>query len=88
MPVYIAWDTFQTASKCQGDASLLTSRLHLPTPLPSAQVCSPCFSAVVLTFFRNLFVFSVYRLVSRRCHTIDSIARAAIDVRYYEGSDS
>jgi hypothetical protein len=33
-------------------------------------------------------VFSVYRLVSRRCHPIDSIARAAIDVRDYEGSDS
>jgi hypothetical protein len=33
-------------------------------------------------------VFSVCRLVSRRCHPIDSIAQAAIDVQYYEGSDS
>ena len=33
-------------------------------------------------------MFSVCRLVSRRCHNIDSIARVAPDVQYYEGSDS
>jgi len=33
-------------------------------------------------------VFSVCRLVSRRCHRIDSIARASRTVQYYEGSDS
>jgi len=37
---------------------------------------------------RNLFVFSVCRLVSRRCHRIGSIARASRTVRYCEGSDS
>ncbi len=37
---------------------------------------------------RNLFVFSVGRLVSRRCHPIGSIARASGAVQYYEGSDS
>jgi hypothetical protein len=33
-------------------------------------------------------VFSVGRLVSRRCHIIDSIAQVSSDLRYYEGSDS
>ena len=33
-------------------------------------------------------MFSVYRLVSRRSHRIDSIARASKVVQYYEGSDS
>ena len=37
---------------------------------------------------RNPFVFSVGRLVSRRCHIIDSIAQVSSDLRYYEGSDS
>ena len=37
---------------------------------------------------RNPFVFSVCRLVSRRCHRIDSIARPSRTVRYCEGSDS
>jgi len=32
-------------------------------------------------------VFSVGRLVSRRCHIIDSIAQVSSDLRYYEGSD-
>ena len=36
---------------------------------------------------RNPFVFSVGRLVSRRCHIIDSIAQVSSDLRYYEGSD-
>ena len=34
------------------------------------------------------FVFSVCRLVSRRCHNIVSIGRASSDMQYYEGSDS
>ena len=33
-------------------------------------------------------MFSVCRLVSRRCHTIASLACASSDVRYHEGSDS
>jgi hypothetical protein len=33
-------------------------------------------------------VFSVCRLVSRRCHGIDSIAYDSSDLRYHEGSDS
>ena len=37
---------------------------------------------------RNPFVFSVGRLVSRRCHIIGSIAQVSSDLRYYEGSDS
>jgi hypothetical protein len=33
-------------------------------------------------------VFAVCRLVSRRCHTIVSLACASSGVRYHEGSDS
>ena len=33
-------------------------------------------------------MFSVGRLVSRRCHTIASLACASSGVRYHEGSDS
>ena len=31
---------------------------------------------------------SVGRLVARRCHTLGSLAQAAIDVQYYAGADS
>jgi hypothetical protein len=67
---------------------MLTSRLHLPTPRPSARFCSPCFSAAVRPPLRSLCVFSVCRLVSRRCHKSASLACASCDVRYHEGSDS
>ena len=62
--------------------------------LPS---CPPSLGAGLLTALfryrlcpnlRNLFVFSVYRLVSRRCHPIGSIIRASSTLQYYEGSDS
>jgi hypothetical protein len=69
-------------------ASFSTSRLYLPTPRPSARLCSPRFSAAICPPRRSLFVFSVGRLVSRRCHSIVSLACASSGVRYHEGSDS
>ena len=33
-------------------------------------------------------MFSVCRLVSRRCHGIDAIAHGSSSMRYHEGSDS
>jgi len=66
----------------------LTSRLHLPTPLPSTRLWLPRVSVACDPTRRTLFVFSVCRLVSRRCHKIGSIGRIAHHQRYYEGSDS
>ncbi len=58
--------------------------------------CPPSLCAVLLAAlyhgnaldFRKQFVFSVSRLVSRRCHTIASMTHNALRLRYYEGSDS
>ena len=63
---------------------------HLPSCPPSfsAGLLSALFRHFPLPNLRNRFVFSVYRLVSRRCHRIGSIARAFHAVQYYEGSDS
>src|SRR5215475_572712 len=69
-------------------ASFLTSRLYLPTPRPSARLCSPCFSVAICPPRRSLLVFSVCRLASRRSHTIVSLACASSGGRYHEGSDS
>jgi hypothetical protein len=73
--------------------SVLCIDLYLPY-LPS---CPPSLGAGLLSALlrpcpssnlRSLFVFSVCRLVSRRCHPIGSLARASRTVRYCEGSDS
>jgi hypothetical protein len=73
------------------------SVLCIALDLSSLPSCPPSLGAGLLSALsrpalspnlRNLFVFSVCRLVSRRCHPIGSLARASWAVRYCEGSDS
>ena len=56
---------------------------YLPSCPPSlgTGLLSALFRPYLSPNLRNLFVFSVYRLVSRRCHRIDSIARASSAVQ-------